>query len=268
MLYNSGRYSSTSPQDKLRVNEIANIAYLTSTGNKMASTKPPAEYLPDIQSAYSTALKEQSVPEQPALWHLERYEDFLAHRRQMLADAMNTYLDELLAEDRPAEASIEDYIAAGEGTTVEFKGSLRWDYKQSAVSKILERVAARTLAAFMNSKGGTLIIGVSDEGEALGLEYDFASLHRHPNADGWEAYLRDNVLNLYLGKDVAATVDVSFGEFRGKAVAVLRAEPAIKPVFLTDGASTEFHIRAGNTTQLLNVKETMEYIGQRFRAIA
>jgi len=266
MLYKSGRYDSAVPVHVQRVNEIANIAYLTSVGNKQVSNKPPAEYLPEVLKSYPNALKEQSVPELPALWHLDRYEDFLARRRQMLADAMNAYLDGLLAEEQPAEVSIEDYIAAGEGETVEFKGSLRWDFKQGAVNKTLEKVVARTLAAFMNSKGGTLIIGVSDEGDALGLEADFATLHHHPDADGWEVHLRNNVLNPYLGKDVAATVGVSFGEFQGKSVAVVRAEPSIKPVFLTDGPNTEFHIRAGNTTQLLNVKETTEYIKQRFAA--
>jgi hypothetical protein len=267
MLYKSGRYDSSSPQDRLRVNEIANIAYLTSAANKEVSNKPPGQYLPDVVKRYPDALRQQVVPEQPALWQLERYEDFLAHRRQMLADAMNAYLDGLLADEKPADVSIEDYIAAGEGESVEFKGSLRWDYRQGTVNKTLEKMVARTLAAFMNSKGGTLIIGVSDEGDALGLEADFATLQHRPNADGWEQHLH-NVLNSYLGKDVAATVSMSFGEFQGKAVAVVRAEPGIKPVFLTDGPNTEFFIRAGNTTQLLNVKETTEYIKQHFAAVA
>lgn len=263
MLYKSGRYDSSSSQDRLRVNEIANIAYLTSASNRQVSNKPPAEYLPEVVRAYPGVLAEQSVPQQPVYWQLERYEDFLALRRQMLADAMNAYVDGLLADAKPAEVSIVDYIQAGEGESVEFKGSLRWDFKQSNVNRDLEKVVARTLAAFMNSKGGTLIIGVSDEGHALGLEPDFATLPHRPDADGWEQHLR-NVLNRYLGKDVAATVSLSFGEFEGKTVAIVRAEPRLKPTFITDGPNTEFHIRSGNTTQLLNVQETTEYIKQHF----
>jgi hypothetical protein len=64
--------------------EIANIAYLTSLGNKQASNRPPAEYLPEVLSRYPDALARQVVTEQTALWSIDRFEDFLAERRQRL----------------------------------------------------------------------------------------------------------------------------------------------------------------------------------------
>jgi predicted HTH transcriptional regulator len=135
------------------------------------------------------------------------------------------------------------------------------------MNKALEKVVARTIAAFMNSQGGTLIIGVSDEGEARGLEADFETLHQRPNADGWEQHFR-NVLNNHLSKPVAALVGLSFSEFQGKTVAVVRAERSINPAFLTDGPTTEFHVRSGNTTHTLNVQETADYIHQHFPSVA
>jgi hypothetical protein len=267
MLYKSGKFDSKSPQDRQKVNEIANIAYLTSLSNKQVSNQPPAIYLPGVLKNYPEALSQQVVPEQPALWDLERFDDFLAERRQRLAESINKFLDDLLAHQQPHEFTIEDYIKAGEGESVEFKGSLRWDFKQEAVNKALEKVVARTIAAFMNSKGGTLILGVSDEGKALGLEADFKTFQHRPDADGWEQHFR-NVLNNYLSKEIAALVGLSFTQFQGKPVAVVRAERSLKPIFLTDGPASEFHIRSGNTTQMLDVKGAAEYIKQHFAAAA
>lgn len=104
---------------------------------------------------------------------------------------------------------------------------------------------------------------MSDKGEPLGIERDYETLGHRQNADGWEQHLR-NVLNAYLGKEIAAMVELSFADYQGKTVAVLRAEPSTKPVFLVDGANTEFHVRSGNTTQMLDVKETQEYIAMHF----
>jgi hypothetical protein len=266
LLYKSG-YDSTKPSDRQKVNEIANIAYLTTGSNKAAGKRPPSEYLPEVISRYPQALAQQSVPENPALWAIDRYEDFLADRRERLATAINRYLDSLLADRHVPRATIEDYIAAGEGETVEFKGSLRWDFRQHTVSKALEKAVAKTIAAFMNSKGGTLVVGVSDEGEALGIEADCQSLSQRKDRDGWEQHLR-NVLNTFLSKEKAALVEVSFAEFRGKTIAVLRAEPSFKPVILRDGANTEFYIRSGNTSQQLDMQQMISYMQQRFAAIA
>jgi len=55
---------------------------------------------------------------------------------------------------------------------VEYKSSLRWDYKEAKATKIPQKAVAKTLAAFFNGQGGTLLIGLKDDGEVL------ASIHR------------------------------------------------------------------------------------------
>jgi len=267
ILYKKGGYDSNKRADVNKVNEIANLAFLTRDANLKISDAHPAKYLPKVLQAYPKALAQQAVPEKSALWELERYEDFLAERRAQLANAINDFMDALLAEEEPQAFTIADYIAAGEGETVEFKGSLRWDFRQQQVNKALEKAIARTLAAFMNSKGGTLVVGVSDRGEMFGLEADFATLTTRPDRDGWEQALR-NVLNSYLSKEITATVSVTFADTDGKTVAVVHADPAIKPVYLSGEHGAEFHVRSGNTTQQLDVKEAHEYITKRFLAVA
>jgi predicted HTH transcriptional regulator len=176
-------------------------------------------------------------------------------------------MDALLAEEQPKPFTIADYIAAGEGETVEFKGSLRWDFRSQQVNKALEKTIARTVAAFMNAKGGTLVIGVSDQGKILGLEADLATFGTRRDRDGWEQALR-NVLNTYLSKEVAALASVTFADVDGKTVAVLHADPALRPVYLTDNNIAELYVRSGNTNQELDVKQATEYIKRQFPAVA
>ena len=266
ILYKKGGYDSSNQHDIIRVNEIANIAFLTEAANLKIGASDPAKYLPEVQAKYPGALAHQAIPENPSLRQIDRYEDFLAERRQRLANAINDFMDQLLAEEQPKAFAIADYIAAGESETVEFKGSLRWDYRQNAVNKALEKSVARTIAAFMNRKGGTLVVGVSDKGNVFGLEDDFETLGRK-DRDGWEQALR-NVLNTFLTKDITATVGVAFSEIDGKTVAVVHAHAALKPVYLEGEQGAEFHMRSGNTTQELDVKQAHEYIKQHFPTVA
>jgi len=266
LLYKKGGYASNKRSDIYKVNEIGNFAFLTQEANLKISDADPTKYLPNVLQKYPKALAQQAVPEKPSLWELGRYEDFLAERHVLLANAINEFMDALLAEEQPKPFTIADYIAAGEGETVEFKGSLRWDFRSQQVNKALEKTIARTVAAFMNARGGTLVIGVSDHGELFGLEADFATLTTRPDRDGWEQALR-NVLNSYLSKEITATISVTFADTDGKTVAVVHADPAIKPVYIAGEHGAEFHVRSGNTTQQLDVKQAQEYIGQRFEAI-
>ena len=68
-------------------------------------------------------------------------------------------------------------IQQGEGPLLEFKSTFRWDIEQSRTNRLLEGVVLKSLAGFLNSKhGGTLLIGVADNGEIIGLENDFQTL--------------------------------------------------------------------------------------------
>src|SRR3712207_6558701 len=98
------------------------------------------------------------------------------------------------------ERWLRGLIAQGEGPTVEYKSSLRWDYRESRVNRDLTKVAVRTLAAFLNAQGGTLLIGVDDEGNVLGLEADIACLQKK-SLDGFELTLRSAIAN-HLGQQV------------------------------------------------------------------
>src|SRR3990167_3633054 len=95
------------------------------------------------------------------------------------------------------EKNIEEIIKSGEHERLEFKTSLRWDSKRDMVNKELEKAVMKTVAAFLNSDGGHLLIGVGDKGQPTGLEKDFASLPK-PDSDGFENHF-NNLFNQMIG---------------------------------------------------------------------
>ncbi|MFY7941384.1 MAG: hypothetical protein ACOVOX_10795, partial [Burkholderiaceae bacterium] len=76
------------------INEIANMAFITGQTNRRISNKSPAVYLPEvIASQGADALVSQGVPNDPGLWELENYRQFLDTRRKALAACMNAFID-------------------------------------------------------------------------------------------------------------------------------------------------------------------------------
>jgi hypothetical protein len=69
--------------------EIANLAFLAAKPNRQISSQPPAMYLPKIANKHTDRLQAQYVPMDPQLWQVDRYQDFLVRRREMLAKAVN-----------------------------------------------------------------------------------------------------------------------------------------------------------------------------------
>lgn len=82
--------------DKGEVNAIANFTFLTQATNLLISDRSPAMYLAEYAERHPGVLESHWIPTDPALWQIERYRDFLAERRRLLAIATNTFLDGLL----------------------------------------------------------------------------------------------------------------------------------------------------------------------------
>jgi hypothetical protein len=265
LLYSDGKYSSENHLHKKIVNEIANRAFLTSSSNIQISNKPPKEYLKEVQKKYPDALEKQFVPTDDSLWEIDRYEDFLAKRRELIAWEINKYMDDLLTE-MPVEKpkTLEDYLAQGENSILEYKSTLRWDIQQNKVNKALSKVVAKSIAGFLNTEGGTLLIGVLNDGSIYGIEEDIKTL-KHQNKDGFEQILIQ-VIKDYLGIEFCKYIKITFGKKEGNYVCMVQIERSPKPVFLKDNNEKEFYIRAGNTTQPLDMEEANSYIGTNWES--
>lgn len=105
--------------------------------------------------------------------------------------------------------TLEELIAEGESDELEFKSSLRWDYDESRVNEELEKVVVKTVAAFANAQGGTLLIGVTDEGEILGLAHDYVSLDG-ADRDKFERHLNTLLCNQLGVSFVVTNIKIKF----------------------------------------------------------
>lgn len=162
----------------------------------------------------------------------------------------------------PEAIDVAQVISMGEGQFVEFKSSLVWDYHQQRANKDLYEPVMKTIAAFMNARGGTLLIGVDDEGKPLGLEKDYSTL-RKQNADGLELAF-NSTFNQKIGIQNRRYVELSFPLLMEKEICAVRVTPATEPVFLTHNGQENFYIRAGNASQALSFSQANEYIRSHF----
>ena len=81
----------------------------------------------------------------------------------------NLLFDQYLRSHRNAE----ELIRQRESKTLEFKSTLRWNLKEDLKDdKRITHAALKTIAAFLNTEGGDLLLGVADDGTIMGIEHD------------------------------------------------------------------------------------------------
>lgn len=155
-------------------------------------------------------------------------------------------------------------IAQGEGPYLEFKSTFRWDLQESRTNRNLEMVVLKTLAGFLNSHhGGTLLIGVADDGTLIGLDKDYQSLKK-PDQDGFEQAIM-TAISTHLGADLCNFVHVLFHVIENKDICRLIISPAHRPVFLTQNNTPKLFVRTGGATRDLNIQEALEFVPIRWQ---
>jgi len=162
------------------------------------------------------------------------------------------------------EVPLPELISAGESERLEFKASLRWDHKFQRVNKGLQEVVAKAVAGMLNTHGGTVLIGVNDDGTVCGIEWDWANLGRK-NQDGFGQTL-SQTLSDFLGPEFAVLYSPAFESSDGKTVCRVSVKRSPEPVFFKGPEGKEFYIRAGNTTRKLDSQAATNYILRNWHA--
>ncbi|MCP3993587.1 MAG: ATP-binding protein [bacterium] len=162
-------------------------------------------------------------------------------------------------------ASTAQLVVAGENHGVEFKQTARWNIHSKQKDPRVELVIAKTVAGFLNSDGGVLLIGVDDDGIAVGLCDDLA-LMKEPDHDRFELWLTD-LMERCLGKPAVANVRVRFEPVDATTVCRIDVGAAPAPVFLDEpggNREADMYVRMGNSTRKLLTDEALEYVGQHW----
>lgn len=257
--YDAGK----SPHRKL-VNEIANRAFITPQSNKHFGDQLPSEYLPEVVEKHPNALESQFIPENPELWKMENYEDFLAKRRGLLSEAINDYMEDLMIGTRDEhEETVTDMIQKGENARIEFKETLLYDVHRDQPNKELKSEVAKEICALANTEGGVVIIGVEDrDKEIKGLSRDYKLMPK--GRDDFGLQLKQEISDR-LGRIMStAYTTVEFKEVEGKEVCVIYVEESPNPVYFSKNSEDKFYVRNGSASEPLNLPEANEFIQRNF----
>ena len=248
-----------------QANAIANMAFLDWSENSAISDEAPSTYWPIMKDSVTAGrlVRQAEHHALPVGWEQLDYPAFLERRRILIAEVIKKGFKALSQDPNGNVESTESILAGGESQTVEFKSTLRWNLRAQTVDSVIEHAIVKTICGFMNAEGGTLFIGVDDDGKVLGLNEDVKTLGSKASLDGFELHLRQ-VLNAALSIPTAGIVTISFERLGDLDIAIVRAAPSGNPVFAkpaksSGSPSSEFWVRVGNATHLLHGADMIHY---------
>jgi len=184
----------------------------------------------------------------------ERYSENLAGVARVQA-----YLGFLMQKPRQ-EKPTSILIREGEGDLIEFKSTLRWDIRAGKTNAAIERACLKTISAFLNSNGGSLLIGVRDDGSIEGIETD-----KFANEDKFLLHLW-TLIRTCLGRDFSPYIRTRLEKTEEKTICVVDCLSSSRPAFLNQpGFDEEMYIRVGPSSNALDISEALKYIEDRFR---
>jgi ATP-dependent Lon protease len=165
-----------------------------------------------------------------------------------------------VGEAKPvAEVPLSELIEQGESEILELKASIRYDLDTKGANNDLVRGPVTSVSAFLNTDGGTLLVGVTDaEHEVIGIANDLSTLKRG-DVDAFEQYFRQALVN-GIGAEFGPYVKMSFPAVDGVQICRVDTSRSPKPVFLAGKQGKEFHIRSGNGNRPLDPEATHDYI--------
>ncbi len=246
-------------------NQIANYAPIEWGDNSNISDRPPAEYVPILKERFSAGELEQMYywHALPDNWESLEYGEFLIRRREHIAQVIADGYAKIAAPGKATAVErpvpLPKIVLGGETTEVEFKSTMRINLHTGEKDLRMELGCLKTIAGFLNTNRGTLIIGVSNDGRPLGIDAD-----KFSDEDKMSLHLV-NLVKTRMGPQYMAYVHPRFDEYDGKRVMVVDCWESRSPVFVKDGDIERFYIRTGPSTVELTASQTQDFIKQRFK---
>lgn len=166
-------------------------------------------------------------------------------------------------------------VSQGETSSREFKSSLLYNHKRAQAmpgtplqqlrSDAVIYSALKTIAAFMNTHGGVLFVGISDDLVPVGLLEDCLLLGSQVfDADKWQLEFRNHITGKFKdGTMVNDYVEVKFVELNHKHVARIHTLARNRLTFLRQDGVSHLYRRQGNRTTELTIDEIEEFLEMR-----
>lgn len=249
------------------------ILQLAVTGHEIpADTVSPRKLRPDLPSSFSDLI-ESLLTENP-------------DGRPADTGAVLQWL-----EDIRKSSDLDVLLSTEESDTVEFKSSLIHPYEldpgfqtavdmgtmplqkaQRAMQERLEWEVTKTVAAFLNTHGGILLVGVSPSRNVLGIEPDFKYLGRQQDGDGWQLFLKELIVKR-LGEAVWSGIRPSLITHGEKTVAIISCPRRSTETWHHGGVvdkagnvdhDDHFYVRMSSATQEIKGPELIRWIREHW----
>ena len=150
-------------------------------------------------------------------------------------------------------------VENGEHDKVEFKSTLRTNLHTNQTDKKMEHATLKTITAYLNTDGGTLLIGIGNDGEILGIDKD-----NFPSNDKAGLHL-NSLIKDHIGGEFLPFIKSEIVNINGRHVLKIDCKKSNKEVFLRHGGEEKFYVRNGASSVELSGSSLINYIYQTFR---
>ena len=159
----------------------------------------------------------------------------------------------------------EDLLIDDETRTVEYKQTARWNVREQCRDTTMEQVIVKTVAGLLNDRGGTLLIGVTDSCEPVGLDDDYAQV-KPPSADGYVNWL-DTLFENNLDHAGANRLDIRIDRVNRQDVCRIDVPASSRPIWVKNKNGTHtLYQRRNNSTREVPDDQVEAFIAERFRS--
>lgn len=163
-----------------------------------------------------------------------------------------------ISQSADEATALKQLVSKGESATLEFKETLEVDNKTGAKFPALVQSSLKTIAAYLNTNGGILLIGVANDGQIKGVERDYAILPKNKNADGLELKLRD-LIHGHFDPVPLGDIHITFVETQHGTVCRVEAQKSAEVIHYDDAV----YVRDGNRTLKLEGRELTDWLRRR-----
>jgi ATP-dependent Lon protease len=247
------------PHGECTEKEVAELLEFSLEGRKRVKDHITRldETFPAVNFAYTNLKTQEETPVKTA--EEVEFAEILEEASVDTSDGVETEDVEIPNANTQNEQAVDvNAWAKGESSEVEFKSTLRVSLHSGNPDDRVELACLKTIAAFLNTHGGSLVVGLDDEGQPVGLDHD-----NFDNEDKMSLHLV-NLVNNRMGPLAMTCTDIRFEDCGGKRIMVVKCLKASKPIFYKEkGSETEaFYVRTGPSTTQLSASQTQDYISQ------
>ena len=255
---------------KIAIAEYLKLFYKSELGRLILNSLSTGSFIPHINKTdiAESLVALPNIPEQELLIHtnikleeLQKTIDDLQLELSLNPKNTDVILERFDSIQGPLKSlSQEDEILSlirkGEGKQIEFKQTFSKNIRTNQKDKEIEKSSLKNIVGFLNAEGGTLLIGVSDDGSVTGIENDFFKTN-----DKYLLHFK-NLINSKIGSAYYPLIDFDIFTVLNKKVLKVDCKASTEPCFYGE---TEFYVRTNPATDRLEGRRQMEYIKSRFK---